>query len=75
MGQKEFRRAPSCIVTLNYDVLFDVKKLLKLEASWILLNIDVLSDKIDPSDDEIMGKLCKVQIARGLYDYNDVIDL
>ena len=53
MGQKEFRRAPSCIVTLNYGVLFDIKKILKLEVLWILLNIDVLSDKIDPSDDQI----------------------
>ena len=75
MGQNGIRRMTSCIVTLNYGVWFDVKKLLKLEALWILLNIDVLSDKIDPSDVQIMGKLCKVQIARGLYDYNDVIDL
>ena len=52
MGQNGIRRKPSCIVTLNYDVLFDVEKLLKLEVSWILLNIDVLSDKIDPFDDQ-----------------------
>ena len=62
MGQNGIRRIPSCIVTLNYDVLFDVKKLLKLEASWILLNIDVLSDKIDPSDDQMSEKYAKSKL-------------
>ena len=52
MDQNGIRRTPSCIVTLNYGVLFDVKKLLKLEVLWILLNIDVLSDEIDPFDDQ-----------------------
>ena len=62
MGQNGIRRIPSCIVTLNYDVLFDVKKLLKLEASWILLNIDVLSDKIDPSDDQMSENYAKSKL-------------
>ena len=62
MGQNGIRRIPSCIVTLNYDVLFDVKKLLKLQASWILLNIDVLSDKIDPSDDQISENYAKSKL-------------
>ena len=52
MDQNGIRRTPLCIVKLNYSVLFDVKKVLKLEASWILLNIDVLSDEIDPFDDQ-----------------------
>ena len=59
MGQNGIRRIPSCIVTLNYDVLFDVKKLLKLQASWILLNIDVLSDKIDLYEDQISENYAK----------------
>ena len=62
MGQNGIRRKPSCIVTLNYGVLFDVKKLLKLEASWILLNIDVLSDKIDPSDDQMSENYAKSKL-------------
>ena len=62
MGQKEFRRAPSCIVTLNYGVLFDIKKILKLEVLWILLNIDVLSDKIDPSEDQISENYAKSKL-------------
>ena len=62
MGQKEFRRAHSCIVTLNYGVLFDIKKILKLEVLWILLNIDVLSDKIDPSDDQISENYAKSKL-------------
>ena len=62
MDQNGIRRTPSCIVTLNYGVLFDVKKLLKLEASWILLNIDVLSDKIDPSDDQMSENYAKSKL-------------
>ena len=62
MGQNGIRRIPSCIVTLNYGVLFDVKKLLKLEVLWILLNIDVRCDKIDPSDDQMSENYAKSKL-------------
>ena len=62
MGQNVIIMMPSCIVTLNSGVLFDVKKLLKLEVSWILLNIDVLSDKIDPSDDQMSENYAKSKL-------------
>ena len=62
MGQNGIRRMTSCIVTLNYGVWFDVKKLLKLEVLWILLNIDVLSDKIDPSDDQVSENYAKSKL-------------
>ena len=69
MGQNRIRKMPSCIVTLNYGFLFDVKlpKILKLEAPWILLNIDVLSDKIDPSDDQISENYANSKLF-GVYD-------